>query len=125
MRSPVSQSKIILKWLPRALATSYILFISIFALDVFGEGYRFYEVMIALFMHLLPTFILIALTILAWKKEVIGGFAFIFLGIGFTLFFHAYKNPITFLIISIPVFLIGTLFLFSGYLKKKITKEKL
>lgn len=101
-----------LYYLPRTLAIIYIIFISLFALDVFSE-YKFPEVLLALFMHLIPTFILIAITILAWKKELIGGITFILLGIFFTFFFNTYNNPISFLIITLPLILIGILFLFN------------
>ena len=50
-----------LYWLPRILAILYILFIALFALDVFGAGYSPLETVIALFMHLVPNYILIAI----------------------------------------------------------------
>lgn len=109
----------IVYWSPRIISIIFILFISIFAFDVFGEGYGFPEVLVALFMHLIPSFILIGLTILAWKKPKIGGWFFISLGIGFTIFFNTYREIISFLIISGPVFLIGALYLIESYNKKK------
>lgn len=102
-----------LYYLPRTLSIIYIIFISLFALDVFSENYAFLETITTLFMHLIPTFILIAATILAWKKELIGGITFILLGILFTIFFSTYNNQISFLIITFPLILIGLLFLFN------------
>jgi len=110
------KSNKLLFWLPRGLAIIYILFISLFALDVFGE-YNFPEVLVALFMHLIPNLILIALLIVAWKKELIGGVLFIVLGIGFTIYFNTYRQIITMLLISGPLFLIGALFLVDYYKK--------
>lgn len=110
-----------LYWAPRVLAILFIMFISIFALDVFGEGYGFLELLVALFMHLIPVFILAAVLLIAWRWEKIGGIIFILLGLLFTFFFHTYRDLIGFLIISGPVFLIGVLFLIS---KAKIKKKK-
>lgn len=107
-----------LYWTPRILAILVILFISIFSLDVFGEGYGFFETIAALFMHLIPSFILAGITVLAWKNETAGGIAFIVLGIAFTIFFSAYKQLATFLLICLPVFVIGGLFLLSKRVKK-------
>jgi len=64
------KTKKILKWLPRVLMIIFIAFISIFALDVFGE-YSGFEFIVALLMHLIPSFILIIILVIAWKKETI------------------------------------------------------
>ena len=54
-----------LKWTPRVLTILFILFMAIFALDVFGE-YSFPLILVALFMHLIPNFILIGVLLVAW-----------------------------------------------------------
>ena len=59
-------------WGPRALSVAFIAFLSLFALDVFGEGYGFWKTLLALTMHLIPTFGLIAALVLAWRWEWIG-----------------------------------------------------
>ncbi len=56
----------ILYWTPRVLGILFAVFISIFALDVFGE-YGFPEVLVALFMHLIPTFLVVGVLLIAWK----------------------------------------------------------
>jgi len=35
-------------WLPRLLSIAFILFLSLFSLDVFGEGYGFWNTLLAL-----------------------------------------------------------------------------
>jgi hypothetical protein len=95
-------------WLPRILAILYIAFISMFALDVF-EMPQWY---LALFMHLIPSFILIILTIIAWKNELIGGILFLAAGLVMTYFFNTVG-------IVIPVYIVGLLFLTGVYLKKR------
>jgi hypothetical protein len=105
--------------LPRILAILYIAFISLFALDVFEGGYGVWGTMIALFMHLIPSFLLIACLILAWKRPKVSGVLFLMLGIVFTIFFRTYQHLDTFLLISLPLFVIGVRFIWGGMMKKK------
>jgi len=105
--------------LPRILAILYIAFISIFALDVFEEGYGFWGTMLALFMHLIPSFLLIACLVFAWKRPKIGGAVFMVMGVVFTLFFRTYQMLGSFLMISLPLLIIGTLFIIAGMYRVK------
>jgi len=107
-----------LYWSPRAITIFFIVFISIFALDVFFEGYGFWETIAALFMHLIPSFVLIIILAIAWKNEYAGSILFILLGIAFTLFFKTYMDIPGFLLLSAPVFLIGALFLLQKKRRK-------
>jgi len=97
--------KLFLYWLPRILAIIYIVFFSIFALDVFNQP----QWPLALFMHLIPSFILTFITLIAWKQEKTGGFLFLASGIIMIIFFHSVT-------IAVPAFIIGLLF----FLKNKI-----
>ena len=106
-------------WIPRILAIVYILFISMFALDIFDSYTRFVDVIVGLFMHLIPSFLLIIALVIAWKKERTGGIVFISLGILMILWFRTYDQIINFLTISFPVLVIGTLFIISDYIKKR------
>ena len=65
-------SKRALFWTPRALSILFIAFLSLFALDVFGEHSGFWQTALALTMHLIPSFVLIAALVLAWRWEWIG-----------------------------------------------------
>jgi hypothetical protein len=91
-------------WLPRILAILYTLFISMFALDVFDKP----DWILALVMHLIPSFILIILTGIAWKSERIGGYLFLLTGLGMGIFFHSVA-------LAVPVFVIGIFFLANRY----------
>ncbi|OGC30764.1 hypothetical protein A2346_05065 [candidate division WOR-1 bacterium RIFOXYB12_FULL_52_16] len=96
------------------LSILYIAFISLFALDVFSGGFSWPGTVIALFIHLIPTFILIVCLTVAWKRGVVGGSLFLAVGILFTLWFRTYQRLDVFLLISFPLLLIGTLFIISG-----------
>jgi positive regulator of sigma E activity len=92
--------------LPRILAILFIVFFTIFALDVFDQDRWF----VALLMHLIPAFTLLVLTIVAWSHEKIGGILFLLAGIVMAFFFH---SPT----IASPAFLIGGLFLVDSYIR--------
>lgn len=94
--------KKILYWLPRLLSILYIVFISLFALDVIGQPSWFF----GLLVHLIPSYFLIAITIIAWKNETLGGILFLLAGLGLLILtgFEAF-------IVAIPAFIIGGLFL--------------
>jgi len=96
-------------WLPRILAILFIAFISMFALDVFSEP----QWLLALLIHLIPSYILIIVTAVAWKYERAGGLLFLVAGFLLMVFTHFES-----LILSIPAFVIGALFLSRKYLSK-------
>jgi len=70
-------------------------------------------------MHLIPNMLLIISLIIAWKKQKIGGTIFIILGIISIFFFKTYEDIIVFSIISLPILMIGILFLIEKKIKKK------
>jgi len=99
--------KKLIYWLPRILSIFFIIFISMFAFDVF-ETSRWFP---ALLIHLIPSFVLIALTIVAWKHARVGGFLFLLLGLLSIFYVQA--------IIAIPSIIIGIIFLIEKYSLKK------
>ncbi len=100
----------LLFWVPRGLAILFILFLGLFALDVFGQGYTFSETAVALFMHLIPNMILGIILVLAWKWEWVG--AVLFAGLGLFYILWAWGNfPVSvYFVISGPLFLVALLF---------------
>jgi hypothetical protein len=96
-------------WLPRILSILFIALISSFALDVFSES----QWVLALFMHLIPSYFIVIITVIAWKHEVLGGFLFLTAGFVLLIFTHFEA-----LIIGIPAFIVGMLFLITKYTKK-------
>ncbi|MDD5547317.1 MAG: hypothetical protein PHN74_00195 [Candidatus Pacebacteria bacterium] len=96
---------------------------AMFSLDIFGNGYTFWQTILGLFMHNIPVFILSAVLIISWKYEIIGGVAFILAGLLYD--FMGLKGPFEWyklswiLIISGPAFLIGILFMINWIKKNK------
>ena len=77
-------------------------------------------------MHNIPVFILVAVLIIAWKYEIVGGIAFILSGIVYiiSILITALKNQFEWYMLSWVIqiagiaFLIGILF-FVNWFKKK------
>jgi hypothetical protein len=105
-------TKRILFWTPRLLSILFAIFISLFALDVFGEGYTFWATILALLMHLIPTGIVLLALALAWRRERIGGLLFIGLGLLYLVRFQG-QHWSAYLALSGPLFLIGVFFLLN------------
>ena len=115
-------------WLPRIICILAILFVSLFAADAFSPELTIWQQLGAFIMHLIPSFILIAFLIVAWKWEYIGGIIFIIIGLGLSpfVFVHNYKMNDSIwmslgiiLSITIPFVIVGVLFMVSHFLKKK------
>jgi hypothetical protein len=99
-------------WTPRLLSILFAIFISLFAFDVFGEGYGFWATILALLMHLIPTGIVLLVLALAWRWEWIGGLLFIGLGLLYLARFQG-QHWSAYVALSGPLFLIGVLFLLN------------
>jgi hypothetical protein len=102
------KKQVFIYWLPRVIAVLFIVFISLFALDVFDQSSWF----LALLIHLIPSFVLVLLTLVAWRNERLGGYLFLGTSVLAAFFFHS-------LLMTAPTFFIGLLFLIS----KKIRHE--
>ncbi|MBA4407065.1 hypothetical protein C0389_07315 [bacterium] len=112
--------KAFLFWAPRLITILFAMFLTIFAADVFTSGYEFWKIPIALFMHLLPSILIIIILVISWKREWIGGILYIALSVFYT---YAKWNKFAisvFFIIPLPLFLVGVLFLIGWFKKTKI-----
>jgi hypothetical protein len=72
-----TNTKQALYWTPRVLGILLALLMSVVSMDVFDEGYGFWETIGALLLHLIPAFIAVIALAIAWRRERIGGFIFI------------------------------------------------
>ena len=107
-----NRTKNLLYWIPRAFGILFALFISAFALDVFGEGYGLSGTIVALLMHLIPTALVVIALSIAWRWERAGALLFFGLAV-----FYAIMTDGASLLISAPLLLIGIFFLIdSAYL---------
>jgi hypothetical protein len=113
-------------WTPRILSIMFICFLALFSLDVFSPGLSFWQIVIGLFMHNIPVFILLIILLISWKREIVGGIAFISAGLLYIAIMLASISKHSFewymlsysFIIAGPAFLIGILFIVN-WVKKK------
>lgn len=114
-------------WLPRVLCILMILLISMFAFDSFAPGQTIWQQITALFAHLIPSFALIAVLVIAWNWEYFGGILFIIIGLVLSpiIFMfnynrtHSLETSLFSLVITFPFIVVGILFLVSYFKKKK------
>ena len=112
--------KHVLFWSPRVLCILFAMFLSLFALDVFNEGYGFGETIFALLMHLVPVYIVVIILILAWRREWIGAILFIALALFYLVMSWERVHWSAYWGISGPLVLLGVLFMFNWKYRKQL-----
>ena len=83
----------IIHWLPRIICILAILFISLFAADSFEGDESIWQKLLEFIIHLVPSFILVALLIIAWRWEFVGGIIFTLVGLATSpyIYLHNYN----------------------------------
>lgn len=108
-----------LLWMPRIAGILFILFISLFALDVFDAQSGFWETLFGLFMHLIPSILLAIAVALAWRWEWVGAVLFGGWAVWYVTFMRGFDWSIYAIIAGIPA-VIGLLFLVDWIWRKEI-----
>ena len=101
----------LLFWAPRALGFLFAAFIGLFALDVFDEGYGFWEAVAGFLIHLVPTYLILVAVALGWRWEWLGALLFAALGVAYVVTAWGQFGWTTYLIVTGPAFLVAALFL--------------
>lgn len=105
--------KLVLFWSPRILGILFAMFLSMFAIDVFEEGPGFWDMLLALLIHLIPIFILIIVLVIAWRREWVGAVVFTALAVFYVVWAWGKFHWSAYVVISGPLILSGVLFLFN------------
>jgi len=110
-------------WVPRVICILAIIFLSMFAFDVFSPELSFWRQLVLLLLHLIPSFLMIAILVVAWKWEKTGGIILTIVGvIFFGTVFHLNFRSHNFTLIQslrnasllcLPFILAGILFIIS------------
>ena len=118
----------VIHWIPRILCIIAILFISLFALDSFSSDRTIWQNLAAFLMHLIPSFVLLGVLIVAWKWEMVGGIILTITGIILFIVllnfnyrqrhFSLAQSLINVSLLCMPFIIAGILFIVS-YNKKK------
>ena len=106
---------------PRAAGILFILFLSLFALDIFAMELGLWGTIVGLFMHLIPSIALAAAVVIAWKREWVGAVWFLVLAIWSMASATGFNWTVYALIAGLPA-LIGLLFL-AGWRRRKQIRE--
>lgn len=118
----MSIKKRVIHWSPRILSLGFVLFLSLFALDVFGE-YSGWELILAFSMHLLPSLVLLAAVIISWKCDLIGAIVFFSFAVLYVKL-AGFGRPWTwYAFISGPALIVSSLFLLSWFQKRKMSEN--
>ena len=115
----------LLYWAPRVLCILFAGFITIFAADVFSESRGFWPTALALLIHLIPTLLIVAVLVVSWRREWIGGILFIAAGALYVVW--AWGRPFAklyvFLLIAGPSVLTGALFLLNWLRRAELRED--
>lgn len=120
------------QWMAKIIAILGILVVSLFALDSFDSNLTFNQQLLAFLIHLIPSFVLIIILIIAWKWPRWGGIIYIALGsiLSVPIFILNYNmnQSVLFsievlLIITFPFIISGVCFLMADHYKRKLAKE--
>jgi hypothetical protein len=116
--------KQLLFWSPRVLGLLFALFVSLFALDVFGQGYSFWATIGALLMHLMPVYILLIALVIGWRWAWAGALLFIGFSIWYLIVSWGPFPLIAILVgawpLAAPALLVGLLFLLDWLYTPKL-----
>lgn len=92
-------------------------------MDVFEEGYGFWKTVLALLVHLIPTWIILIVLAFSWRREWVGAILFTALGVLYPVLFWGRFVWYVYLLIAGPLFAVGGLFLvnwlFRGELRAR------
>jgi hypothetical protein len=116
-------TKRLLYWVPRVLCFLFAAFLSIFALDVFSEGHGVWETVIALLMHLVPSFVILIVLAIAWRWEWVGAVVFGALGVFYIVAAWGRFPLVAYLAISGPLFVMAGLFLANWVMCKELRPD--
>jgi hypothetical protein len=122
-------SSIVLQWIPRILCILAILFVSLFALDAFSSERTFWQNVAAFLIHLIPSFVLLGILIIAWKWEKVGGIILLIVGVVLCIFifnlnynqrhFTLWQSIRNVSMLCLPFVLAGILFIINHFRKRK------
>jgi hypothetical protein len=115
-------------WMPRATSIGFILFLTLFSLDVFDGSLGFWQTILAFLIHNIPSFVLLAVVLVAWKYDLVGAIGFILAGFAYIILLATSQNFQWFMlswsfIISGPAFVTGFLF-YLNWKNKRNNKNK-
>ena len=113
-------------WSPRICCIALVAFMSLFALDVFEEGYSPGEMLVGFLMHMIPMLALASVLVIAWRWPWVGAVVFGLAALAFLFLTVAGGLPGlgTFLIIGAPLLMIALLFALNAKWRREIDSAR-
>lgn len=111
----------LLFWLPRILSSVFVVFLSLFALDVFNE-YSGPAAVTPFLINLIPALILLLVVIVSWRHELVGVLAFLAFSFIYVSNVGLDKHWSWYVAIPLPSAIVSILFLLSWIKKKRRAK---
>ncbi len=115
-------------WGARVLGILAIAFVCLFALDAFTEGAGGPgQKIVAFLLHMIPSFALIIVLIMAWKHELVGGILMTLVGLAAAAFVYSLNHGRSrsasvslqsAALIGAPFLVTGILFIISHFLRR-------
>lgn len=115
MEEDVGMKNSKLFWIPRVLVIIFILFLSLFGLDVFGTEASFIKQIVGFLVHSIPSIALAVVLVATWRKPMAGGILFVILSLIMGLLFRTYKSVLIFSTLTLPLIIAGALFMIIHY----------
>ncbi len=110
--------------LPRIAGIGLIIFVSLFALDVFDTHVTLWAQVGGFIIHLAPSFVLALVLLLAWKFELIGAIAYMVIAFLYYILTGGREHWSAYVTISGSLFLVGILFLMDWIIYKSRSKRR-
>lgn len=108
----------LLYFTPRVASFVFVVFISIFAFDVF-EQYSGWELALAFFMHLIPSLALLVLAFVAWRYALVGAIAFLGFAVWYIWWAGIGRPWSWYASIALPAAFVGILYFLSWLRSRK------
>lgn len=106
----------LLYWAPRLIAMAGTGFIALFALDAVQPGTPLAGQLAGLAIHLIPSAVLVAILLVAWRFEQLGGC--LFLAVSLVPLTTLGNPPWVNLVLGAPFFLAGLLFILDHHQRR-------
>lgn len=115
-----TNTKRLLYWSPRIICILFALFLSLFALDVFGVGLGLWDSIRAFLIHLVPVYVVVIVLVLTWKWEWVGAVVFAALAVAYVVTAWGAFHWSAYASISGPLLLLAILFLLNWIYRKEL-----
>jgi len=109
-------------WIPRSIMVITAVFMMLFSLDIFEEKAGILKTILGLFMHNIPSLIMLLALIFTWKRPFWGGMFFVVLAVAFSIWISICftKFLVTDLLaFALPMLISGAFFFFVHFKSKQ------